>query len=320
VKPKPKTVGGQAVIEGVMMKGINTVVAVKRKDGSIAVKRLKDNSWGIWEKIPIIRGFFVLLHSMIIGMNALSYSAKVSGEEDEELTTKDMVIAILLAVAVATLGFGVLPVFLTRPFNIKSEFWFAFVEGFIRAFLVVAYIWGISFMKDIKRVFQYHGAEHKSVYTYENNEPLEVKYARKYTTLHPRCGTSFLIITVFASIIVFAITGGLGFNSTLQKVISRIVLLPLVAGLAYEFQRFTAKIIDTKIGKILAYPGLLLQKITTKEPEKEQLEIGLISLEYALKENFDGEILLDKHGNLLENQGTESKVLAPGVTSFKVDS
>lgn len=310
MQKKPKTVGGQAVIEGVMMKGINTVVAVKRKDGNISIKSLKDKSWGIWEKIPLIRGFFVLLHAMITGMQALSYSAKMSGEEDEELTTKDMVIAILIAVVVATLGFGVLPVYVTKPFNITSEFWFAFIEGFIRAFLVVAYIWGISFMKDIKRVFQYHGAEHKSVYTYENGEPLEEKYAKKYTTLHPRCGTSFLIITVFASIVVFAITGALGYNSMLEKVLSRIVLLPLVAGLAYEFQRVTAKIINTKIGKVLAYPGMMLQKITTKEPDSEQLKIGLISLQYALKEDFEGEVVLDKAGNEIEFDSTNTEVFS----------
>lgn len=305
MKVKPKTVGGQAVIEGVMMKGINTVVAVKRKDGKVSIKTIKDNSWGIIEKIPIIRGFFVLLHSMIIGMNALSYSANISGEEDEELTTKDMVMAILFAIVIATLGFGVLPVLVTKPFKIQSEFLFALIEGLIRAALVIVYIWSISFMKDIKRVFQYHGAEHKSVHTYENNEPLETAYAKKYTTLHPRCGTSFLIITVFASIIVFAISGGLGWNSTWEKIVSRIVLLPVVAGVAYEFQRFTAKIIDTKIGKILAYPGLALQKITTKEPDEEQLRIGLLSLKYALDENFNGEIVVD-----IQNTKDEKSVVS----------
>jgi len=163
----PRTVGGQAVIEGVMMKAVNTVVAVKKPDGSIAIKRMPDKSWGVIEKIPLIRGFFVLIHSMIVGMNALSYSAKVSGDEKEEFTTKDMVFAFLFAILIAVLGFGVLPVIITKPLNIKSEFWFAFVEGIIRAVFVIVYIWGISHLKDIKRVFQYHGAEHKSVYTYE---------------------------------------------------------------------------------------------------------------------------------------------------------
>ncbi|BBE30025.1 membrane protein [Tepiditoga spiralis] len=290
---KPKTVGGQAVIEGVMMKGIHTVVAVKKENGKVAVKKLKDKSWGLIEKIPFIRGFFILLHAMIIGMNALSYSASVSGEEDEEFTKKDMILSILFAFLVAGLGFGALPVLLTKPFKIESEFWFALIEGIIRAFLVIGYIWAISLMKDVKRVFEYHGAEHKSVFTYEQNEPLEVKYAKKYTTLHPRCGTSFMIITVFASIIVFAAFGALGYNSLLIKVLSRILLLPLVASLAYEFQRFTANIITTPLGKILAYPGLMLQKITTSEPDEQQLKIGLISLKYALKEDFDGEIEVD---------------------------
>jgi uncharacterized protein YqhQ len=286
----PRTVGGQAVIEGVMMKAVNTVVAVKKPDGSIAIKRMPDKSWGVIEKIPLIRGFFVLIHSMIVGMNALSYSAKVSGDEKEEFTTKDMVFAFLFAILIAVLGFGVLPVIITKPLNIKSEFWFAFVEGIIRAVFVIVYIWGISHLKDIKRVFQYHGAEHKSVYTYEKKEELTSANAKKYTTLHPRCGTSFLIITVFASIIVFAISGALGMNSMWGKVIARIVLLPLVAGVAYEFQRLTAKIIDNPLGRILSYPGMSLQKITTVEPDEEQLKIGLLSLKYALKEDFEGEV------------------------------
>ncbi|MGM0640243.1 MAG: DUF1385 domain-containing protein [Thermotogota bacterium] len=290
---KPKFVGGQAVIEGVMMKGIHTVVAVKTKEGKVAIKKIKDKSWGIIEKIPLIRGFFVLLHAMIIGMNALSYSAKVSGEDDEEITNKDMVWAILIAVAVAAGGFGILPVLIAKPFNIQSEFWFAVLEGIIRAILVVGYIYTISLMKDIKRVFEYHGAEHKSVYTYEKNQDLTVKNAQPFTTLHPRCGTSFILLTVFASIVVFSIAGGLGWSSMWEKVISRVVLLPLVAGLAYEFQRFTAKIINNPIGRVLAFPGLMMQKITTREPDTEQLKIGLISLKYALDENFDGEVEID---------------------------
>ncbi|MDO7976814.1 DUF1385 domain-containing protein [Oceanotoga teriensis] len=286
---KPKSVGGQAVIEGVMMKAINTVVAVKKTNGKVAVKRIKDKSWGIIEKIPFIRGFFVLLHAMITGMGALSYSAKMSGEEEEEFTKKDMIFSIILAFIVATFGFGVLPVIIAKPFNIQSEFWFAFFEGIVRGFLVIGYIAAIAKMKDIKRVFEYHGAEHKSVYNYESNKDLKVENARVFTTLHPRCGTSFILITVFASIIVFSISGGLGFNTIWEKIISRIVLLPLVAGVAYEFQRLTAKIIDNPIGKILAYPGLMLQKITTNEPDDEQLKIALISLKFALDESFDGE-------------------------------
>ncbi|HOO74898.1 MAG TPA: DUF1385 domain-containing protein, partial [Tepiditoga sp.] len=227
---KPKSVGGQAVIEGVMMKGLHTVVAVKKKDGKIAVKKINDKSWGLIEKIPFIRGFFVLLHAMIVGMGALSYSAKMSGEEEEDFTKKDMIIAIVMAFLVASLGFGALPVILIKPFNIQNEFWFAFFEGVIRAVIVIAYIWGISLLKDIKRIFEYHGAEHKSVFTYEKGLDLTVENAKDFTTLHPRCGTSFMIITVFASIIVFAISGALGFTGIVEKIISRIILLPLVAG------------------------------------------------------------------------------------------
>ena len=290
---KPKYVGGQAVLEGVMMKGIHTVVAVKKSDGMVTVKKLKDKSWGIIEKIFFIRGFFALLHAMIIGMNALSYSAKMSGEEDEEFTKKDMIIAIIFALLIATFGFGLLPMFIARPFKIQSEFSFAFLEGIIRAFLVVGYIFAISFMKDIKRVFQFHGAEHKAVNAYEKGFDLNVENAKKQTKLHSRCGTSFIILTIFASIIVFSISGGLGYTSLLEKVISRIILLPLVAGIAYEFQRITAKYIESFIGKILASPGLLMQRITTVEPDDEQIKIGVISLKFALDENFEGEVEVD---------------------------
>ncbi|KAF2955527.1 DUF1385 domain-containing protein [Marinitoga sp. 38H-ov] len=290
-KKMPKYVGGQAVIEGVMMKGINTVVAVRRPDKKIQIKRLKERSFGFLEKVPFIRGFFVLLKAMIIGMEALSYSANVSGEE--EITKKDMVISILLAFLFAIVGFGLGPMFLTKLFPIDSEFWFSFIEGVIRAVFVILYIWVISFFKDIKRVFEYHGAEHKTVYNYEDGKELNVNNAKTYTTLHPRCGTSFLIITVFASIIVFSITGALGYTSLMQKVVTRVILLPLVAGVAYEFQRFTAKIIDTWVGKILAWPGLSLQKITTSEPDEEQLEVAIISLKYALNEEFDGEEIVN---------------------------
>jgi uncharacterized protein YqhQ len=290
---KPKYVGGQAVLEGVMMKGIHTVVAVKKTDGMVTVKKLKDKSWGIIEKIFFIRGFFALLHAMIIGMNALSYSAKMSGEEDEEFTKKDMIIAIIFALLIATFGFGLLPMFIARPFKIQSEFAFAFLEGIIRAFLVVGYIFAISFMKDIKRVFQFHGAEHKAVNAYEKGFELNVENAKKQTKLHSRCGTSFIILTIFASIIVFSISGGLGYTGLLEKVISRIILLPLVAGIAYEFQRLTAKYIESFIGKILASPGLLMQKITTVEPDDEQIKIGVISLKFALDENFEGEVEVD---------------------------
>ncbi|AEX86089.1 metal-dependent enzyme [Marinitoga sp. 1135] len=290
-KKMPKYVGGQAVIEGVMMKGIHTVVAVKRPDGKVQIKKLNEFSFGFLEKIPFIRGFFVLLKAMIIGMGALTYSANVSDEE--EITKKDMIISILLAILFSVGGFGLAPMYLTKLFNINNEFWFSFAEGVIRAIFVILYIWVISLFKDVKRVFEYHGAEHKAVYTYENKEQLIVENAKKYTTLHPRCGTSFLIITVFASIIVFSITGAMGYTTLLEKTITRIVLLPLVAGVAYEFQRFTAKIIDTSLGKILASPGLMLQKITTSEPDEEQLKVALISLEYALKEDFDGEEVVE---------------------------
>jgi len=150
------------------------------------------------------------------------------------------------------------------------------------------YVWIIGFIPDIKRVFQYHGAEHKSVYTYEAAEELTVENARKYSTLHPRCGTSFLMITMIAAVIVFSFLGIFGRLGFIERFFSRLLLIPLIAGLAFEFQRFTAKHINNPIIKFLALPGLLLQRLTTKEPDDEQLEVALVALKASL--NIDWKV------------------------------
>ncbi len=282
------SVGGQAVIEGVMMKGLKTVVAVRKKDGTIVVsdygQMVRPTGWKGW---PFIRGTFVLYDSLVSGIKALNLSANISGDENSQLSTKDIFFALLVAFGMAIGLFSILPVLITSIFAPlrQNGFWFALVEGGIRTVIFLLYIWVIAMFPDIKRVFQYHGAEHKSVFTYEAGEALTVENARKYSTLHPRCGTSFLMITMIAAIIVFSIVGGLDPTMNIWwKFVSRIVLIPVVAGLAYEFQRITAKHLDNVFFRALAKPGLWLQKFTTKEPDDAQLEVGLAALKASLNE------------------------------------
>lgn len=285
MKENKLLVGGQAVIEGVMMKGKKVSVAVRKKTGEIVVRDYPSAiaSTSKWRKIPIVRGVLVLWEALFVGINVLGFSAQVAGE-DVKLSKKDIILSILLAFGFGILLFSILPLLLASIFSFirNNEFLFSLTEGIIRTIVLLLYVWIIGFIPDIKRVFQYHGAEHKSVYTYEAGEDLTVENARKYSTLHPRCGTSFLMITMVAAIIVFSLLGVFGRLNFIERFLSRILLIPLIAGLAFEFQRFTAKYIKNPVIRVLALPGLLLQKLTTREPTDDQLEVGLVALKASL--------------------------------------
>jgi len=285
LKENKLLVGGQAVIEGVMMKGKKVSVAVRKKTGEIVVRDYPSAiaSTSKWRKIPIIRGVLVLWEALFVGINVLGFSAQVAGE-DVKLSKKDIILSILLAFGFGILLFSILPLLLASIFSFirNNEFLFSLTEGIIRTIVLLLYVWIIGFIPDIKRVFQYHGAEHKSVYTYEAGEDLTVENARKYSTLHPRCGTSFLMITMVAAIIVFSLLGVFGRLNFIERFLSRILLIPFIAGLAFEFQRFTAKYIKNPVIRVLALPGLLLQKLTTREPTDDQLEVGLVALKASL--------------------------------------
>ena len=285
MKENKLLVGGQAVIEGVMMKGKKVSVAVRKKTGEIVVRDYPSAiaSTSKWRKIPIIRGVLVLWEALFVGINVLGFSAQVAGE-DVKLSKKDIILSILLAFGFGILLFSILPLLLASIFSFirNNEFLFSLTEGIIRTIVLLLYVWIIGFIPDIKRVFQYHGAEHKSVYTYEAGEDLTVENARKYSTLHPRCGTSFLMITMVAAIIVFSLLGVFGRLNFIERFLSRILLIPFIAGLAFEFQRFTAKYIKNPVIRVLALPGLLLQKLTTREPTDDQLEVGLVALKASL--------------------------------------
>jgi uncharacterized protein YqhQ len=285
-------VGGQAVIEGVMMRGLSGYsVAVRQPDGTVAIR--KDKLVAItakypFLKAPVLRGSVVLIQSLILGIRALNYSASVSsaGEEGEP-EMSNWAIAGSMGMALV-LGVGL---FILAPLGITNlirhyllpdmgNFAYNAIDGVIRAVFFFVYIASISLMDEIKRVFQYHGAEHKTVYTFEANEDLTVENARTKSTLHPRCGTSFLMFVMVISILVFSLIPSSAYFAV--KFGARVVLIPLIAGLAYEIIRFSARHLNNPVCKVLTRPGMWLQRITTKEPDDRQLEIAIIALKEAL--------------------------------------
>lgn len=296
-----KAVGGQAVIEGVMMQGDKKkAVAVRTPNGEIKVKTERINSWvrnKHIDKIPFLRGMFILIETMVDGMKSLNYSSDIymeeTGEEEEDaidrfikkmfedkandvLIMVSMFIAVILSVGL----FVMLPTFAGGLFAkvIKNDIALNLIEGVIRILILFAYIYAISKNKDIERVYQYHGAEHKSIHCYESGKELTVENAREFKRLHPRCGTNFLFIVMATSIILFAF---FGWPNPVMRVIMRIVCIPIVAGIAYEIIRLLGKY-DNGFTRMVAYPGMMLQYLTTKEPDDEQLEVAIVSLKAVL--------------------------------------
>ena len=292
-------VGGQAVIEGVMMRAPRSMaIAVRRPNGEIVVRKemvvpLSERYPVV--KLPIVRGAVALFTSLVIGIKALNFSANEAvteeekeGESDKGGELSSWAMAGTMAVA---FGFGIclfflFPLYLTKlmtPVIGDNNIVFNLVDGVIRVIIFLIYIWGISRMKDIQRVFQYHGAEHKCIFAYEALEELTIENVKKYSRLHPRCGTSFLLIVMLVSIAVFSVIPKLW--PFYLKAGSRIVLLPLIAGISYEFLRWSAKNDSHPLVKMIITPGLALQRLTTREPDDEQLEVAIRSLDEALEMN-----------------------------------
>ncbi len=282
--------GGQAVIEGVMMRGrTNLAVAVRRSDG-IVLHEEKLRPWAQRYPIlgvPFIRGSVALIESLAMGVRALSFSASQFAEEEEaELTTKDMVMTIGFAVLLTVGLFIALPAYVVRlvQAHISSNVLLNIVEGLIKIGFFLLYILGISAMEDIRRVFEYHGAEHKAINCYEAGEPLTVENVAKYTTVHRRCGTNFLLIVFFTSIFLFSFFGRPPF---LQRVLLHIALLPAVAGIAYELIRLAGRPKRPWWVEVITAPGLLLQKLTTREPDAEQIEVAIKALQVVVEKDQD---------------------------------
>lgn len=278
--------GGQAVIEGVMMRGGQDVaIAVRKPDNDIIIERRPVNS--ITKKLPFLkwpflRGTIMLFESLIIGIQALAFSANQAAEgEGEELSTWEMALTIGLALVLGILLFVVAPTTGARLLykTFSSNVLINFFEGLFRILIFLLYVIAISRMKDIQRVFQYHGAEHKVINTYEAGVELTVENIRKYSQLHPRCGTSFLLIVMVIMILIFSL---LGKQDLVMRIVSRIVLLPVVAGVSYEVLKLSAKYCDSVLMKIIITPGLWLQKMTTRDPDDGQIEVAVQALKAVL--------------------------------------
>ena len=283
-------VGGQAVIEGVLMKGPeHWGLAVREPSGNIWLKAWLGSEWlkhGIW-KLPVVRGFATMVEMMRIGTRALSMSAEISLGEEDKITPLEMAGSIAVAIAAVVGLFVALPLFvsehITSLFNL-SHIWKNIIEGFTRGVVFVSYVALIGLWKDIKRVFAYHGAEHKTINAYENDAELTPETVANYSRIHRRCGTSFLLVVILVSIIVFSAIGG---GSVLWRIGSRVVLLPFVIGLSYEFIRGASN--SETWGRACIKPALSLQYITTKEPSLDQIEVALAALDLALHPEKDNQ-------------------------------
>ena len=238
---------------------------------------------GWMRRTPLMRGIIVLIEAMLLGVKSLIYSANVSLEEDdEEISKKSIFGMVTVALALAVGLFFIAPLFLTKLANplIGSSLVFHVIEGLVRLAIFIAYLKIMSFIPDIKRVFRYHGAEHKTVNAYEADAPLEVESIRKYSIAHVRCGTSFLFAVLIIAIVVFAIIGR---HSLGIMVLSRVLLLPVIAALGYEVTYFGARHMKNTLVRIILAPGLMLQKLTTGEPDDSQLEVAIASLNKAIE-------------------------------------
>jgi len=292
-------IGGQAVLEGIMMRGkYNWAVAVRTPDGSIHSEEHDLTSGAAkhgWMRWPIVRGCVALVETLALAMQAFSVSASLMGEtEEEQLSSKEISLTLVIGGVLAVVFFIVLPVWLTNLITHTSAaqnplLWNP-VDGVIRVLIFFGYIWGIGRMHDIQRVFAYHGAEHKTIHAYEHNLPLEPDVIQHYDTLHVRCGTSFLLMVMIVAILVFSlvpvrlIASSLGVTNqlgiSLIAILVRLLLLPLVAGLAYEITvKWAGNHAENPIVKLLLWPGLQLQRMTTREPSDDMIEVAVAAMQ-----------------------------------------
>ena len=315
MEEKKITIGGQAVIEGVMMRGPElTATAVRTPEGKIEISSRPVNSisdrYPILKK-PLLRGCVSLIESLVIGIRSLGYSAQMAGEEEEQLSDRELAGTIAFAFVLAAVLFIAIPTGAAKLFHSITEdpVFLNLMEGLLRLFIFIAYIVGISRMKDIQRVFQYHGAEHKTIACFEAGEALTVENAMKHTRFHKRCGTSFLLIVMLVSIFVFAF---LGWPSLIERIVSRIVLLPVVAGISYEIIRFSANSDNCLLGWAVK-PGLWLQRLTTREPEPDMLEVAIESAKSVLPADKipagSGDYLYHEPEKINEVQETEMECI-----------
>lgn len=317
---KMTSIGGQAVIEGIMMKGPDKIaVAVRKPDGEIIIDEKENKIKGGIRKIPLIRGVFAFVDSMVTGVKALMFSANfyeedgsakkentekneptVNNEVDKEKKSENqeelpgwvMVLTVLSSICLSVGLFIAIPNLLATfmvPGGADGEnvVLYNVVESIFKVIIFLTYLILVSRMKDIQRVFEYHGAEHKTIFCYENGEELTVENVKKFERFHPRCGTSFLLFVIIISIIVFSIVGR--FESAIINLLVRIALLPVVAGISYEIIRFAGKHVEDKYVSWLNKPGMLLQRLTTREPDDKQIEVAIAALKAVLPKEKDSD-------------------------------
>jgi len=278
--------GGQALIEGILMRGRKFVVAAFRTPtGSIHVE--KEELVGIYKtkfaKLPFFRGLVILWDSLSLGMKYLTLSANIQTGEDEQIEGVSLFLTLLVSLSFSVGLFFILPTLISSLLsNIfpLSGFLFNFFEGIIRLFILILYLWAIGKSNEIARVFGYHGAEHKTINTYENNKDIIINNVQKYSLAHARCGTSFLLTLVLLSIIIFSLLGPMGFW---ERIISRILMLPVLAMISYEVIKWMGDNRNNSFVKILSYPNLILQNLTTREPDDEMVEVAITAFNELLK-------------------------------------
>jgi len=294
MQSKKLNVGGQAVIEGVLIRGPGKYVVAVRKGKKIITKKdaIPKKKYAFL-KMPFIRGFVNLADMLVIGVKALMWSAEQAAPKEEKIGKNELAATIIFSAALVILFFVALPYFLANLVGVyeeKNPLFFNIVDGIIRISIFLIYIIAISFIKDVKILFQYHGAEHKAIHCYEKGSRLSIENVKKFTTLHPRCGTSFLLIVFVVGIFVFSLLPSIimlykpdfmGLNPWLRKGILfpvRLLLIPFIAGISYEILKISDREQGNLIFRAISLPGLWLQKITTKEPNKKQIEVAVYSL------------------------------------------
>lgn len=306
---KKTSIGGQAVIEGVMMRGPESIaIAVRKMNKEIVVEKKEYIGFSKKYKVlnvPLVRGVIAFFESLVVGARTLIYSAEVFEIEEEnekgevvnepekEAKTENVPMALIMLSVALALVFGVV-LFVIAPNyiagflekRIPNPIILNLIEGIIRILIFFLYIFAISKMKDIQRVFEYHGAEHKTIFCYESGKDLNVENVRGFTRLHPRCGTSFLLIVMVVSIIVFSFAG---WNGIVSRIISRLLLLPLVAGLSYEIIKWAGRS-ESKLSCYVSKPGMWFQKLTTREPDDEQIEVAITALKNVLTEDKEADL------------------------------
>jgi uncharacterized protein YqhQ len=318
IQEKIMPVGGQAVIEGVMMRSPKRIAtAIRRASGEIEIKTQEFISLIERKKylnIPVMRGAITLIEVMILGIKTLQWSADKAIEDAEEedrrngkkvkekkkggMSTASAAFSVAIALLIGISFFFVLPLYLTTEiFGIeKQAVLFNLVSGVIRIMFFLVYVWGISFMKDVKRLFEYHGSEHKTIFAFEDRVFLSPENAAKYTTFHPRCGTSFLVMVMLVSLVFFALLDSAvmyfyGDINLFIRILTHIPLIPFVGGLSYEAIRASARNANAPIVRLLIAPGLGLQRITTSEPDLKQLEVAIAALKAALGDDYKDELV-----------------------------